>query len=416
MFLPLDPIPFEMVGPTPINQMSIDRNLNTTVVHRVLTHTFLPHGPLIPISGIVHQLGDLPHLLIRLISGPREKMFLHHLPQAPEAGTQETAHQAGFSNRRIHGNKHTMIALRESISKFPPCCLPLYFLMVTSSPSDRFFDRRGRASLDGPPDKPRSDRAPPLFPGGDRYRPATNKRDSFPPPRSDSYRPQYDTGWNPQFRREPISPASSSHHHRRDSGSFKVSRISDRHASPYANRPLTGKFASSPHTVTPPVRTPNWTVPDSDPWSYAGSQKQDVPSRAPSRSSIASTNASDRESPVFNVTPLPLPPSPSAPASHSQQTAVQRELLEIQNEPPSQPVLKVKSDIPKVSEPTKVVNGTPSQLAPAVRTEPTPVPKPVSSVVVKKQAPNVSIPAVENSHSPKQSLSIPSTILIPNYN
>ena len=156
------------------------------------------------------------------------------------------------------------------------------------------------------------------------------------------------------------------------------------------------------------MRTPNWTIADNDPWSYAGPQKQDIPSRAPSRSSIASTNVSDRNSPAFNVTPLPLPPPPSTPASHSQQTAAQRKLPEIQNEPPSHPVPPVK--VVKMSESTKIVNGTPSQLIEAVRTEPTPAPKAVSPVVVKKQIPDVSIPAIENSHSPKQSLSIPSTI------
>lgn len=411
MFLLPGPILFAMVDLTPIDRMSIDRNtlVNTTVVPRVLTHMFLPHGPPIPTFGIVHRLGDPRHLLNHLISGPREKLFLRRLPQAPEVGIQETTHPQGCSNHQIHGNKYTMIVLRESISKLPSCYLPLCFLWPLSSPSsDRFSGRRGRVSLDGPPDRPRSDRTPPFIPGGDRYRPAPNKRESFPP-RSDSYRPQYDNGWNPPFRREPISPASNSHH-RRESGSFMVSRISDRHVSPYANRPLIGKIAPSPHTVTP-VRTPNWMVPDADndhPWFSAGSTKRDVVPRATSRSSIASTHVSDRESPVFNVTPLPLPSSPAAPANHPQQIVGQRK-LEIRNSQlPSQPVLEHKPDVPKTSEPKKTANGAPARLAPEISTEPTPEPKLVSPV--KKQMPDVSIPAAEISLSPKQNLSVPSTI------
>lgn len=261
--------------------------------------------------------------------------------------------------------------------------------------------------MDGPPDRPRSDRTPPFIPGGDRYRPAANKRESFLPPRSDSYRPQYDNGWNPPFRREPISPASNSHH-RKESGSFMVSRISDRHGFPYANRPLIGKPAPSPHTVTP-ARTPNWMVPDtdSDPWFSVG---PDVP-RAPSRSSIASTHVSDRESPVLNVTPLPLPSSPSAPANHPQQTVVQRKLEIQSSQLPSQPVPENKPDAPKTSEPKRTANGTAVRLVPEIPTEPTPEPKLVPPV--KKQTPDVSIPANEISHSPKQNLSIPSTIQYP---
>lgn len=412
MFLLPGPILFAMVGLTPIDRMSIDRNtlVNTIVVPRVLTHTFLPHGPLIPTFGIVHRLGDPRHLVNHLTSGPREKLFLRRLPQAPEVGIQETTHQAGCSNHRIRGNKHTMIVLCESTSKLPSRYLPLCFLWSFSSPpSDRFSGRRGRVSLDGPPDKPRSDRTPPFIPGGDRYRPAANKREPFPPPRSDSYRPQYDNGWNP-FRREPISPASNSHH-RRDSGSFMVSRISDPHVS-YGNRPLVGKNAPSPHTVTP-VRTPNWMVPDadSDPWFSAGPTKRDVLPRAPSRSSIASTHVSDKESPVLNVTPLPLPSSPAAPANHPQQTVVQRKLEIRSSQLPSQPVVAHKPDAPKTSESKRTANGTPARFAPEISTEPTPEPKLVPPV--KKQTPDVSIPAIEISLSPKQNLSIPSTIQYP---
>jgi len=410
MFL-LGPILFAMVGLTPIDRMSIDRNtlVNTTVVLRVLNHIFLPHGALIPTFGIVHQLGEPHHLLTHLISGPREKMFLRRLPQAPEVGIQETTHQTGCSNHQIHGNKHTMIALRDSTSKLPSCCLPLCFLWPFSSPpSDRFSGRRRRVSLDGPPDKPRSDRTPPFIPGGDRYRPAANKRESFPPPRSDSYRPQYENGWNPPFRREAISPVNNSHH-RRESGSFMVSRISDRHGSPYANRPLVGKSAPSPHTVTP-VRTPNWMIPDtdSDPWFSTGPTKRDVLPRAPSRSSIASTHVSDRESPVFNVTPLPLPSSPSTLANQPQQTVVQRKLEIRSSQLSSQPVLENKLDAPKTSEPKRTANGTPVRLAPEIPTESTPEPKLVPPV--KQQTPDVSISAIEISHSPKQNPSIPSTI------
>jgi hypothetical protein len=188
-----------------------------------------------------------------------------------------------------------------------------------------------------------------------------------------------------------------------------VSRISDRHGFPYANRPLIGKNAPSPHTVTP-ARTPNWMVPDtdSDPWFAVGPTERDPLSRAPSRSSIASTHVSDRESPVFNVTPLPLPTSPSASASHPQQTVVQSKLEIQSSQLPSQHVPECKPDAPKTSEPKRTANGTAARLVPEIQTEPAPEPKLVPPV--KKQTPDVSIPANEISHSPKQNLSIPSTI------
>lgn len=171
--------------------------------------------------------------------------------------------------------------------------------------SDRYNDHRGRSSYERspPPDRPmRTDRASASL-SSDRYRPPP-KRESHPPPgRSDydSYRPHYDNHWSP-LRREPVSPSSS--HNRRDSGSISHSRKSDRFDTPPHQRYLPRKNTLSPVPVISPTHSPDssrWTAPESDNagWSYSASldttKRRASPPRPPSRSSIASTQASVRE-------------------------------------------------------------------------------------------------------------------------
>ncbi|CAA7264339.1 unnamed protein product [Cyclocybe aegerita] len=181
--------------------------------------------------------------------------------------------------------------------------------------ADRFYDRRSRINLELP-DKPiRTDRAPAFIPGGDRYRPAP-KRDSFPPGRADTYRPAQDSGW-PSHRREPISPANTQSHFRKNSGSFSHSRPVDRH-SPYSAQSVTSKPAvSPPPRVVSPVHSPDSITPNPDnvPWTYSSSldpAKREAPPRQPSRSSIASTHVSDRNSPLPSVEPVAASAPPIA--------------------------------------------------------------------------------------------------------
>ena len=148
----------------------------------------------------------------------------------------------------------------------------------------------------------RTDRASASL-SSDRYRPPP-KRESHPPPgRSDydSYRPQYDNHWSPP-RREPVSPSGS--HNRRDSGSISHSRKSDRFDTPPHPRYFPRKNTPSPVPVISPTHSPDsshWIAPESDNagWSYSASldtsKRQVSPPRPPSRSSIASTQASVRE-------------------------------------------------------------------------------------------------------------------------
>ncbi|KAJ3508056.1 hypothetical protein NLJ89_g5969 [Agrocybe chaxingu] len=187
---------------------------------------------------------------------------------------------------------------------------------IDPPPDDRFYDRRSRNNLDLSPSRPmRIDRAPTFIPGGDRYRPAP-KRDSFPPGRADTYRPPQDNGW-PSHRRESISPASTQSHFRRNSGSFSLSRSLDRH-SPYSAQSAISKPAvSSPPPVGSPVHSPDWIAPNSDstPWTYSASlepAKREAPPRQPSRSSIASTHVSDRNSPLPSVEPTAVSAAPIA--------------------------------------------------------------------------------------------------------
>ncbi|KAF8183168.1 hypothetical protein BJ912DRAFT_557341 [Pholiota molesta] len=185
-----------------------------------------------------------------------------------------------------------------------------------SPPSDRYFDRRGRNSMDGSPERPmRLDRVPAFIPGGDRYRPGPPKREGYLMGRSDSYRPQYDNGRTP-IRRDPISPPVS--RMRRDSGSFTHTRTSSRHDSPYTARTLSRKGSPSPHSLISPIHTPSRPVPDADPWSYPASVKNDVSTRPLSRSSIASTQCRINE-----VLPPPQLPEPSIPEPpNSEMTSV----------------------------------------------------------------------------------------------
>ncbi|KAF8884921.1 hypothetical protein CPB84DRAFT_149696 [Gymnopilus junonius] len=184
-----------------------------------------------------------------------------------------------------------------------------------SPPSDHRYDRHSRNSMEVSPDRPARNNRPPAFiPGGDHYRPPHPKRDTYPPARSDydSYRPPSDSHWSHwNSRYDPISPASS--HHRRDSGSISFGRNSDRYESPYPpSRAVSGKASMSPRPVISPMTSsPSWSTPhrEPEPWSYLPpASKPDLPSRAPSRSSIASTQVSDRRSPA----PPPIPPPPNS--------------------------------------------------------------------------------------------------------
>ncbi|KAF8814793.1 hypothetical protein BYT27DRAFT_7334313 [Phlegmacium glaucopus] len=196
------------------------------------------------------------------------------------------------------------------------------FTRMDSFPvSDRYNDRRRRNSLDRSPDRPtRTDRA---SASNDRYRPSA-KRESHPPGRSeyDSYRPHYDKHWSPP-RRDPVSPSGS--HNRRDSGSISYARTSDRFDTPPLPRYAPRKSTPSPVPVISPTHSPDssrWTAPESDNagWTYPASldtsKRQVPPPRPPSRSSIASTQASVRKSPPLTETHSVVQPiTPVAPAT-----------------------------------------------------------------------------------------------------
>ena len=148
----------------------------------------------------------------------------------------------------------------------------------------------------------------------DRYRPSA-KRESHPPVRSDydSYRPHYSNHWSP--RHEPVSPSGS--HNRRDSGSLSYARTSDRFDTP-PPRYVPRKNTSSPVPVISPTHSPDssrWTAsePNNTGWSYPASldtvKRQAPPPRLPSRSSIASTQVSVRNSSPPTETPGVVQPS-----------------------------------------------------------------------------------------------------------
>ncbi|KDR80089.1 hypothetical protein GALMADRAFT_1178549 [Galerina marginata CBS 339.88] len=274
---------------------------------------------------------------------------------------------------------------------------------IDNSPSsDRHFDRRSRSSLDASPDQlVRTDRPPAYAPNGDRYRPASSKRDIFfPLARTDSYRPQYDNHRSTPLRRDPISPTSS--HHRRGSGSVSNARTSDRFESPRSSRAvsISRKPSISP---PPPTISPSWTAQDMDnePWSYPPSAKLEPPTRAPSRSSIASTHVSDRKSP--SVPPPTLPP----PITVAKIVVVPKDdtgppkALE-QNDADK----KAEQPSPDVKKPTVTTNGTSVRPTVVSLSEPKSVPKPTSPVV-KKPAADMSIVSNDISVT-KQSLSITS--------
>ena len=160
----------------------------------------------------------------------------------------------------------------------------------------------------------RTDRASASL-SSDRYRPPP-KRESHPPPgRSDydSYRPHYDNHWSPP-RREPVSPSGS--HNRRDSGSISQSRKPDRFDTPPHPRYFPRKNTPSPVPVLSPTHSPDssrWTAEwDNTGWSYSASldttKRQVSPPRPPSRSSIASTQASVRKSSPPTETPRVVQP------------------------------------------------------------------------------------------------------------
>ena len=160
----------------------------------------------------------------------------------------------------------------------------------------------------------RTDRASASL-SSDRYR-APPKRESHPPPgRSDydSYRPHYDNHWSPP-RREPVSPSGS--HNRRDSGSISHSRKSDRFDTPPLPPYLPRKNTLSPVPVISPTHSPDssrWTAPESDNagWYSASldtTKRRASPPRPPSRSSIASTQASVRENSPHTEMPTVVQP------------------------------------------------------------------------------------------------------------
>ncbi|KAF8960323.1 hypothetical protein BDZ97DRAFT_1834066 [Flammula alnicola] len=269
-----------------------------------------------------------------------------------------------------------------------------------SPPSDRHFDRRGRGRVDGSPDRPmRNDRAPAFIPGGDRYRPIPSKRDTHPTGRSDydSYRPQYDNGWTPPFRREPNSPSGS--HHRRDSGSFTHARTSSRHDSPHTSRGVSRKGSPSPRSVISPLHTPSRTIPDSETWTYPAVVKPDISTRPLSRSSIASTHVSDRKSPAA----LPL----TEPSSDSQQSLPTTKVTEILLTSPAvtqeEPAKKANGPI---TESKKVTNGTLDQTAVKSGVETKAAPEIVTSVGKK---PTTAFPITSVSNAIKQNSSIINT-------
>ncbi|KAF8649638.1 hypothetical protein AX16_005726 [Volvariella volvacea WC 439] len=92
--------------------------------------------------------------------------------------------------------------------------------------TDRYSDYRPRDAKDAILDRPRNP-----YPGGDRYRPPQNYRDTYPPlpvrSEYDSYRPQYDD-WPP----EKSESLGSSEHGRRDSMSSSHGRSSGRYDAP----------------------------------------------------------------------------------------------------------------------------------------------------------------------------------------
>jgi hypothetical protein len=232
---------------------------------------------------------------------------------------------------------------------------------LSSPPSDRYFDRRGRNSMDGSPERPmRLDRVPAFIPGGDRYRPGPPKREGYLMGRSDSYRPQYDNGRTP-IRRDPISPPVS--RMRRDSGSFTHTRTSSRHDSPYTARTLSRKGTPSPHSLISPIHTPSRPVPDADPWSYPASVKNDVSTRPLSRSSIASTQVSDKRS-----SPPPQLPEPSIP------------------EPPNSEMTSV-NPIPNFSDPIVATVSEPPKNVEVLNPEPQKPSKPPNGAAHPEKAP-----------------------------
>ena len=117
-----------------------------------------------------------------------------------------------------------------------------------------------------------------------------------------------------------MSPSGS--HNRRDSGSISHSRKSDRFDTPFHPRYFPRKNTPSPVPVISPTHSPDssrWTAPESDNvgWSYSTSldttKRQVSPPRPPSRSSIASTQASIRKgSPPTEMPSFVQPVTPVA--------------------------------------------------------------------------------------------------------
>ncbi|KAH9478673.1 hypothetical protein JR316_0009131 [Psilocybe cubensis] len=274
-----------------------------------------------------------------------------------------------------------------------------------SPPSDRYFDRRNRNSMDVSPERSmRNDRSAPFISGGDRYRPVPNKRETFPPGRSDydSYRPTYEKydGWTPPFRREPISPVGS--HNRRDSGSVHA-RSSDRYDSPFSSRAVSRRTSPSPRTVispTPPPHSNPNSIPlevDTEPWTphLQPPVRGEVPTRAPSRSSIASTQVSDHRS---SPAPVVTPPIIAAQTSFGSETS--------KNRPPfvGEKILGIQAEAkPDPKGPQNAIS-EPSRVPPTAEAKP--VPRLVSPTVQKSTASVPTIPQSNDVTTIKPSLSI----------
>lgn len=247
--------------------------------------------------------------------GRNEKTLLRHLLQVSQERCQEKI-PTGCLNHPNLGNSTITTDLYEIIREFV-----LFFSPRLQSndarrspPSDRYYDRRNRGNIELSPERnTRNDRPPAFIPGGDRYRPSasnSNKRDSFSLGRSDydSYRPQYGN-WTPPFRRDSVNSVNSTgSNFRRDSDSVHA-RSSDRYDSPFTSRAVSRKPSPSTRPIKSPAIPSRKTSVDTenDSWSFhPPPPRSEVPTRAPSRSSIASTHVSDRRSPV--VPPVTAPP------------------------------------------------------------------------------------------------------------
>ncbi|PPQ67764.1 hypothetical protein CVT24_002774 [Panaeolus cyanescens] len=241
-----------------------------------------------------------------------------------------------------------------------------------NSPPARVPDRRHRNSLDGSSEKSlKNDRAPPFIPSGDRYRlpPPPPKRDSLPPRDYDSYRPQFSDNKSLNHRRDPVSPMAS--HSRKSSGSMSFSQSSSKaydnfapsYAAPQPRKPSASPSSLPSPAAVSPVHSPNWSSThgsEHQPWSFpsgADLSKRDTSAlRPPSRSSIASTQVSGRNSPFMSA----LTPS----ADIAQSTSITPNIINSVNK-----VLSATVDVAASSQPTNIPSTTEEKLSLPERSE-----------------------------------------------